>query len=157
MGSLAQEGDQMKQGSLLDQLSEPLPEMARLVGILLAVQALLRLAFLAIPLWRFGFAYANVFTVIQILICLAGLGASILTLQRYVLARLFGLAFCAVGLLLQLYGIFRVLGSGVAVRLSMVTWMLILIYVAIYVFGLIVFSFLPYFKLAPETEGRMLP
>jgi hypothetical protein len=145
----------MKQGSLLDQLPEPLPEMARLVGILLAVQALLRLAFLAMPLWRFGFAYVNVFTVIQTLVGLAGLGASILTLQRYVLARLFGLAFCAIGLLLQLYGIFRILSNGFALRLSMFSWILILIYVVIYVFGLIAFSFLPYFKSAPE--GRVLP
>jgi hypothetical protein len=86
------------------------------------------------PLLQFGLRFVNVFTFITLLLGIAGIAAGILTLQRYAVARLFGIGFCAIGLLFQLYGIINIIRSGYASRLSVATWIVIPVYVAIYVF-----------------------
>jgi hypothetical protein len=141
----------MTQTSQFAQLPEPLPEPVRLVGILLVVQGLLRLALLSWPLLRFGLAYVNIFTVMSAVLGFAGIAAGILALQRYALARGFGLVFCAIGLLYQLYGLGQILYNHFEFRLPWTSWVLIPAYIAIYAIGLVVFVSSPYYKAGPAS------
>jgi hypothetical protein len=143
----------MTQNSSSGQLPEPLPELARLAGILLFVQALLRLAFLLLPLLSYGLRFVNVFTYITVLMAVAGIAVGTLTLQRYALARLLGIIFCVIGLLLQLYSVINIVNGGYASRLPVTTWILIPAYLAIYVFALYVFLTLPYYKSDAATAS----
>jgi hypothetical protein len=136
----------MKQNSVLAQLPEPLSESVRLVGILLIVQALLRLAFLAMTLLRVGLAYVNGFTFVTIITGIAGLVAGLLALQRYALARPFGLAFCAIGLLLQVYFVGNIIFMGYLLRVSPLNWLLTLVHIAVYAIGLGIFTLTQYYK-----------
>jgi hypothetical protein len=146
----------MQQTSPFAQLPEPLPEPLRLVGILLAVQGLLRLALVGWPLLRFGFAYANIFSLILVLLGVAGIAASVLTLQRYALARGFGLAFCAVGLSYQLYSLGQILYNHYEFRLPWTSWLLMPAYIAIFAIGLVVFVVSPYYKVG-SASGNAAP
>lgn len=143
----------MTQTSLFAQLPQPLPEPLRLVGILLAVQGLLRLAFVGWPLLRVGFAYASVFTLIAVLLGFAAIAAGVLTLQRYALARGFGLALCAVGVLYQLVSLGLIFYNHYAFRLASTTWLLTAAYITVYVMASIVFVMSPYYKAASGSAA----
>ena len=136
----------MRQNSVLGQLPEPLPEPVRLVGILLILQGLLRLAFLAMTLFRIGLAYVNVFTFVTVIIGVAGIAAGFLTLQRYALARPFSLVFCAIGLLLQLYFLGNIIFNGYLLHVSLLSWLLTFAHITVYVICLGVFTLSRYYK-----------
>jgi hypothetical protein len=138
----------MTSSSTFTQLPEPLPEPIRLAGILLVAQALLRLALLAMPMMRFGL-FINIFTVISLALAVGGIAAGVLALQRFALARGFGLAFCAVALLYQLYGVGTFIFAGSLFRLPLTSLFLILVYTAIYAACLVIFAQSPYYKADP--------
>jgi hypothetical protein len=146
----------MKQHSLLIQLPEPLAEPVRLAGILLVVQALLRLVFLAMTLLRVGLASINIITVTTAIIGFVGIMAGVLSLQRYALARPFSLVFCTIGLLFQLYFLCNIIYSGYIFRISLLTWLLTTAYIAVYAIGLVVFAMSPYYKDAPGLGSSAL-
>jgi|SRR5579871_3608233 len=138
----------MTSSSPFVQLPEPLPEPIRLAGILLVAQALLRLALLAMPMVRFGFFF-NIFTAISVALAVGGIAAGVFALQRFALARGFGLAFCAVALLYQLYGIGTFVYAGSLFRLPLTSLFLILAYIGIYAACLVIFAQSPYYKADP--------
>ena len=143
-------------------LSGPALPSVIVVGVLLIVQAVVRLGFLINLLLRIQASYFDyMWFVIQSLVVpailvVAGMIAAILALGRFPAARGFGLTFCALGLIYQLYG----LGSIVYLMLtkptfqvSLLTWGLIAANIVVYVAGLIVFGLSAYYRQSRPVAG----
>lgn len=144
----------MRQNSLVAQLPDPPPEAVRVVGILLVVQGLLRLAFLTMLILQGGIDEINIYVVAAALIGAGGVAAGVLALQRFAVARGFGFAYCAICLLYQVFIFGSILYNGYS--LTMTAWFLIPAYIAIYALGIVVFAVSPYYKAAPGPGSAAL-
>lgn len=93
----------MRQNSLVAQLPDPPPEAVRVVGILLVVQGLLRLAFLTMLILQGGIDEINIYVVAAALIGAGGVAAGVLALQRFAVARIRLRLLCDLSALSGLY------------------------------------------------------
>jgi hypothetical protein len=141
---------------LVPRLPDPPPEPVRLVGILLVTQGVLRLVFLPINVHQVGLALGlNIFTAYTILAAVFGAAATAagaLALQRFALARGFALAFCAAGVLYELWSVVDIVRLGWASRLPLDTWIVILGFTGIDAVGLLVFRTSPYYRADARTQ-----
>jgi hypothetical protein len=153
-GGLATAGGPLTTGSIIS-MPDELPVEARVIGVLLILQALVRLGFLINLLVHTPIEYLGYFRILIMSVILpgvfgvGGLIAGGLVLSRSASARGFGLAFCILGLLYQLYGASSLLVaamSSASIQLSPLTWILIPSYIVIYIVGILVFSLSPYYR-----------
>jgi len=129
-----------------------LPTPMLVIGVLLLVQAVVRSGFLATLLLR---AWSVLLTnpmslilsvIVPAVLAVGGLVAGILALTRSEMARGFGLAFCAVGLLFQLYGAVNVAMLAMNQSAFHVPWITLVLIpgnIAVYIAGLVIFGGAP--------------
>jgi hypothetical protein len=127
------------------------PTAMLVIGGLLIVQALVRLGFLVKLLLQVGGTYLTypTFLFLSVIVPTAlgvgGLVAGGLLMTRSATARGFGLVFCAVALLFQLYGVGNILLAQLksTYQLPLITMILIPTHIVIYVAALIVLARAP--------------
>jgi hypothetical protein len=131
----------------------PAPMLA--IGVLLLVQAVVRSGFLVNLLLQ---ARSDFFTypkflmlsvIVPAVLAVGGVIAGILALTRSEMARGFGLAFCAVGLLFQLYGALNVAMLAMNQAAFHVPWYTLVLIpgnIAVYIAGLVIFGGAPSYK-----------
>jgi hypothetical protein len=132
-----------------------LPTPMLVIGVLLLVQAVVRSGFLVNLLLqaRSAFFTYPMFLILSVIVpavlAVGGLAAGILALTRSDMARGFGLAFCAVGLLFQLYGAVSVAMAAMNQSAFHVPWFTLVLIpsnIAVYITGLVVFGGAPSYK-----------
>jgi hypothetical protein len=135
--------------------SGELPTPVLVIGVLLLVQAVVRSGFLVNLLLQ---ARSDFFTypkflmlsvIVPAVLAIGGLVAGILALTRSEMARGFGLAFCAVGLLFQLYGAVNVAMLAMNQAAFHVPWYTLVLIpgnIAVYIAGLVMFGGAPSYK-----------
>jgi hypothetical protein len=129
--------------------SGELPAPMLVIGVLLLIQAVVRSGLLVNLLLQARSAYFTypTFLILSIIVpavlAVGGLVAGVLVLTRSTAARGFGLAFCAVGLLFQLYGAANVVMLAMNQAAFHVPWFTLVLIpgnIIVYIAGLVVFG-----------------